>query len=155
MRVPEDTEPETWHRFFAASANNAAWTLAELPPAEANPRELLDAAHAAAWHWQRVGTELHRMRAQMLLALAHAQAGLGRTALAYADEARAYFLARPGTPDWETAFVHVAHADAARVAGAADAYARSYAFARQAIAAIEKQEDREMVERVFRYVPAP
>lgn len=155
MKPPEDTRPEHWHRFFGATANNAAWTLAERSDGQTNTRELLDAAHAAAWHWQHIGTELNRMRALMLLALAHAQAGLGTTALAYAEEMRAYFLASPNTPDGELAFAHVIHAYAAWTAGARESHAHSHAQAVQAIAKIARDEDRDLVERVFRQVPRP
>ena len=155
MRTPEDTSPETWHRFFAASANNAAWTLAELPAAELDPKALLDAAHAAAWHWQHIGSDLNRMRARTLLALAHARAGLGATALAYADDVRSFFLARQGTPDWEIAMVHVIHAYAAAAARDATQHAASYAEGTRALAAIARDEDREVVKRVLAYVPMP
>lgn len=155
MKVPADPNPEHWHRFFGASANNDAWTLAEMPAAELDARALLDAAHAAAWHWQRVGNELNRMRAEMLLALAHARAGLGATALAYAQDVRAWFLARADTPDGELAFVHAIHAYAAFAAGDARKHAESYAQASRALARIAGEQDREIFERVFRLVPAP
>jgi hypothetical protein len=48
MKSPQDTDPENWHRFFGASANNTAWALAEVAAGEVNQRELLDSAHAAA-----------------------------------------------------------------------------------------------------------
>jgi hypothetical protein len=155
MKLPEDTKPESWHRFFGASANNFAWDLAERPASEVKQQELLNAAHAAAWHWQQIGTELQRMRALMLLAQAHAQAGLGATALAYANEMRAYFLGSTSTPDWELAFTHVIHAYAAKVAGATQQHAHAYTQAVQAVAAIADEEDRAIVQRVFRNVPAP
>ena len=155
MDSPENTTPESWHRFFAATANNSAWALAERPARDVDLRELLNAAHASAWHWQAVGNELNRMRALMLLAQAHAVAGLGKTALAYADEMRSYFLAAPKTPDWELAFVHAIHAHAASAAGSAEQHARSYAEAAKAVAAIVDAEDKEIVERTFRHVPAP
>ena len=155
MRSPEDTVPESWHRFFGSTANNAAWALAELPANQVDHRELLNAAHAAAWHWHAIGTELQRMRALMLLAQAHAQAGLGVTALAYADEMSSYFLSAPNAPDWEVAFTHVVHAHAASTAGAQSQHAHSYARAVKALAAIAEAEDRAIVERVFRNVPAP
>jgi hypothetical protein len=154
-RSPETTDPESWQRFFASTANNRAWQLAELPASEVDLRELLNAAHAAAWHWQAAGNELNHMRAVMLLAQAHAMAGLGATALAYADEMRSYFLSVPSTPDWELAFVHAVHARAASAAGSAEQYARSYGQAGKAVAAIADQEDRNIVERVYRHVPAP
>ncbi|HSQ81396.1 MAG TPA: hypothetical protein VLU54_09725 [Casimicrobiaceae bacterium] len=155
MKSPEDAKPESWHRFFGSTANNAAWGLAELPADRVSRGDLLDAAHAAAWHWQQIGTELNRMRAAMLLAEAHAKAGLGTTALAYAEEMRSYFLATPGTPDWEVAFTHVVHAHAASAAGARDLHARSYAQAVRAVAAIADEGDRSVVRRVFRHVPSP
>lgn len=154
-RSPEDTKPESWHRFFASTANNFAWELAELPATEIDLRELLNAAHAAAWHWQSVGNELNHMRALMLLAQAHAMAGLGSTALAYADEMRSYFLAEPSTSDWEMAFVHTIHAHAASVAGSAEEHARSYAQAEKALGAVTNPEDRDIVQRVYRHVPVP
>ena len=154
-RSPEDTRSDSWHRFFASTANNFAWQLAELPAREVDLRELLNAAHAAAWHWQSAGNELNHMRALMLLAQAHAMAGLGSTALAYADEMRSYFLAEPSTPDWELAFVHTIHAHAASVAGSAEQHAHSYAQAAKAVRAIASAEDRDIVERVYRHVPVP
>jgi hypothetical protein len=68
---------------------------------------------------------------------------------------RAYFLASPGTPDWEIAFTHVVHGYAAWAAGAKESHARSYALGTHAVAAIANDEDREVVQRVFRHVPAP
>ena len=155
MKPPEDLSPESWHRFFGSTANNRAWTLAELPADQVDRDELLNAAHAAAWHWQQIGTELHRMRACMLLAQAHAQAGLGRSALAYAERMRRFFLMTPDTPDWELAFTHVVHAHAAVAAGAQQQHADSYANAQAAVHAIADEEDRAIVERVFRHVPRP
>jgi len=154
-RSPEDIKTESWHRFYASTANNRAWELAELQASEVDLRELLNAAHAAAWHWQAVGNELNRMRAVMLLAQAHAMAGLGSSALAYADEMRSYFLARPSTPDWELAFVHTVHAYAASVAGSAEQHSESYVRAARALESIADEKDRSIVERVYRHVPAP
>jgi hypothetical protein len=155
MKSPADTDAAHWHRFFAASANNGAWTLAELPGAELDPKALLDAAHAAAWHWQQVGNELNQMRARLLLALAHARAGLGTTALAYADEVRAFFAARENVADLETAFTHTIHAYAAFAAGDRETHASSYAEATRACAAIAGQQDRDVLQRVLVHVPEP
>jgi hypothetical protein len=155
MKPPEDAKLENWHRYFGSTANNRAWTLAELPASQVDRDELLNAAHAAAWHWGQIGTELHRMRATMLLAQAHAQAGFGPSALAYALRMREYFLSAPSSPDWELAFVHVVHAHAAWAAGAEDQHAEAYAQAQAAVGAIRDDEDRAIVERVFRHVPRP
>lgn len=155
MPQPDDTDPASWHRYFAATANNRAWALAEQPRDTLDVDELLDAARAAAWHWRAIGHELNVMRARMLLALAHAIAGHGATARDEADAVRAFFVGRPDTPDWETAFVHLVDADAARAAGDRQRHAASHAAARQAVAAIADAEDREIVERCLRRVPAP
>ena len=154
-KAPEDNSPESWHRFFASTANNRAWQLAELSREQVDKRELLNAAHASAWHWQAIGNELNRMRALMLLAQAHALADHGQTALAYASEMRSYFVAAPGTPDWELAFVHAIHAHAAFVAGATSEHTKSYALAAQAVAAIADEEDQTIVLAIFTKVAKP
>lgn len=155
MKVPDDAFPDSWHRHFASRANNEAWPLAERPRDQVEALALLNAAHASAWHWQAIGTELNRMRALMLLAQAHAQAGLGASAMSYADSMRAFFLATPSTPDWELAFVHAIHANAAFTVGDKATHADSYARAERAVAAIVDAEDREIVVRLFDQVPRP
>ena len=154
-KSPDDLEPASWHRYFGASANNRAWELAECEPAQIDIDELLDAAHAAAWHWKVIGNELNRMRAVMLLAHAHAVAGLSKSAVRYANATRTYFLSNPNTPDWEVAFTHVVHAYAMTSAQLHDEHAASYAAAMTAIESIQDNEDRAIVERVLRHVPRP
>ena len=154
-KAPEDTRPETWHRHFAAAANNKAWAMAEMPRSQVDVPALLNAAHASAWHWQVVGNELNQKRALMLVAQAHAVAGLGESALRYSTEMRAYFLAQASTPDWELAFVHAIHANAAHAAGDKAQHRNSYALAESAIKAIADDEDRGIVLRLFAQVPRP
>lgn len=156
----QDADPAAWHRHFAVEANNRAWTLAEQygglqAGAGLADTELLDAAHAAAWHWKAIGTELHRMRATMLLAHAHALAGDGSTALALAQEMSAYFLAASDTPDWERAFAHTILAHAAFAAGEAALHAQAHAQATASLSAIADEEDRAIVLKTYRQVPAP
>ena len=149
-------EATAWHRKTGARCNNRGWELSEQrsrTPAE--DRELLDVAHAAAYHWGQVGTELNRMRATTLLAQVHALLGHGRTALAMAGQVRDYFLAKADTPDWELALTHAIHANAARAAGDAAAHQASYAKAQAALAAIADPEDRAVVDKTFSVVPAP
>ncbi|MDQ6621499.1 MAG: hypothetical protein M3Z31_17700 [Pseudomonadota bacterium] len=152
---PQDATPENWHRFFAMSANNLAWRLAGERRDDTTDADMLNAAHASAWHWGVIGTELNRMRATMLLAHVHAVAGHGERAFAYASQMHEYFLARPETPDWEVAFTHAIHAQAAHAAGHPHEHARSYASAKQAIAAIVQEEDRAIVEETFVRLAAP
>jgi hypothetical protein len=147
-------EATAWHRRFAAAGNNRAWDLSEQTRDAAQDREMLDAAHAAAWHWTKVGTELNRMRATMLLAEVHALLGLGRSALAYAEEMRAYFLGIQ-SPDWEVAFVHVIHAHAASAAGEAEKHRTSYGLAVAALGAVSNDKQRALAARTFSHVPKP
>ena len=93
-------------RHFASQCNNNAWSIAESPSAIAQRDELLNLAHAAAFHWHAIGSELERMRATMLLANVHGLLSMGSTALHYAQQVRDYFLAQSTVPDWELAFVH-------------------------------------------------
>ena len=73
---PSAEEIAKWQRWFAAASNNRAWQLIEVEDrTPSDDHEMLHAAHAAAWHWARVGTPLQEARAHMLLGMAHAQIG--------------------------------------------------------------------------------
>jgi hypothetical protein len=145
-------EVTTWHRRFAAAANNRAWDLSVQTRNDAEDQEMLNAAHASAWHWTKVGSELNRMRATMLLAEVHALLGFGQSALAYADEMRTYFLGVQ-SPDWEVAFVHVVHAHAASAAGETEKHRASYGLAVAAIEAVSSEKERGIVASTFSHVP--
>lgn len=146
---------QAWHRKMAAQCNNRAWELSTRQRTPEEGREMLDAAHASAFHWAQVGTELQRMRATMLLAEVHAASGHGATALALAETVRRYFLAKDDTPDWERAFVHAVDAHAAHAAGDAARHRAAHAEALSATAAIADPEDRAVVEQTLAVVPAP
>ena len=72
------------HRWFAVEANNAAWDLIE---ADERPREqrreMVQLAHAAAWHWAHAGSAIHQLRASILLAAAYVAVGEYASALHY------------------------------------------------------------------------
>lgn len=153
-KIPDYGDAAEWHRYFAALCNNRAWELAEKERTAAEDAELLNIAHASAWHWGEVGNELNRMRAKTLLAEVHASLGLGESALRLADEIRRYFLDRE-TDDWEIAYAHVIHAHAAAAAGETGLHASSYAAAAEAVAAIRDEEDRRVVMQTFDRVPRP
>jgi hypothetical protein len=152
--VPTGTDPALWHRYFAIECNNRAWDLSVSARSTADDDEMLNAAHASAFHWQIAGNELNHMRAKMLLAEVHASVGLGKSALEYANDVRRYFLSRE-TPDWEIAFTHVVHAHAAYAAGDAALHRNAYAESVRAIAAIKDEGERASVEKSFAHVPRP
>ena len=66
--IPENLQPENWHRYFAIYANNAAWNMSESLENVLNHTELLDAAHASAWHWRVACATINQMRSTMLKA---------------------------------------------------------------------------------------
>lgn len=146
---------DRWHRAVAVDCNNRAWALSVQARTPEQDLEMLTAAHASAFHWAHVGTELNRMRATMLLAEVHALLGHGPTALGLATAMRRYFLERTDTPDWELAFTHAIHAHAAHAAGDAGTHRAAHAEARRALDAIAGAEDRRIVAQTLDRVPPP
>ena len=149
-----ETDARRWHERFAMACNNRAWELAVQRRTASEDREMLDAAHASAWHWGRIGTELNRMRATMLLAEVHALLGMGPSALALAEEMRGYFVAHE-CADWELAFTHAIHAHAAHAAGRLAEYREAHGKAAAALHAIAGEEDRKIVAQTFDQIPRP
>jgi len=152
--MPDQDSIQLHHRWFAVECNNAAWALATRDRTPDEDRELLDLAHAAEYHWRAVGTELHAMRALMLVAHAHASCGCGSTALAYAEQCTAFFTTRE-TEAWEMAFVHMIHAQAAHAAGNAQVHAEKYALAQGLVQAMPEGEDRSIVMASWVRIPEP
>ena len=152
-KLPENLLPESWHRFFAITANNEAWDISESLENVLNHTELLDAAHASAWHWRVAGTTINQMRSTMLLALIHARMDMGPSAWNYAESMKKYFTEISETPDWELAFVYAIHAWAALACGKLDEYKVSYHKASLCLDAIKDPEDRAVVLKTFSLIP--
>jgi len=147
---PEDIAKR--NRLLAMEMNNIAWNHAENPartPAEAE--EMIHAAHAAALHWSRVGTELNKARAAMLLGQVHALAGNGKLAMQYAGRSYDYISSHE-SKDWEIAFAHAILANAARAAGNEAMYAEHRAIATTLREAIADPEDREIFDRTYNLI---
>jgi hypothetical protein len=152
---PTENSVEAWHRYFAVECNNRGWDLSVKERDPGQDEEMLHAAHASAFHWAAIGTELNRMRATMLLAEVHTLLGNGKTALAYASTMRDFFLDQDDTPDWEIAFTYAIHAHAADVAGEIKVHEDAYREAQSTLAAIEDPADREIVQQTLDHVRAP
>lgn len=150
----DETQAHRWHRRFASTCNNRAWELSVQARDPAQDREMLDAAHTAAWHWSQIGTELNRMRATTLLAEVHSALGMGPSALMLAETMCAYFLGRE-TADWELALTHAVHAHAAHAAGRPAEHRAAYARAEAALGTIAGKEDRAVIAKTFSRVPRP
>jgi hypothetical protein len=152
---PNTQEIAKWQKWFAVACNNRAWQLIEQgarTPAESH--ELLHAAHAAAWHWARVGTALTEARANMLLGMAHALTGQGPLALRYAMSSFNYFNEHEA-PVWEQAFAHAVLAAAAAASGNRDLHAEHYAEAARLGESIADADERAVFTRSFTQVPPP
>jgi hypothetical protein len=146
---PSAEDIARWHKWFAVTCNNRGWELIERRDrTPSDVHEMLHAAHAAAWHWTRVGTPLNEARAHMLLGMAHALAGDGPLALRYATLSFNYFNEHEA-PDWEQAFAHATLAAAADAAGRADLHAEHYPEAQRLGASIAEAGDREVFQRTF------
>jgi hypothetical protein len=143
------------HQWHAIECNNLAWTLADQPTrTEKETEDMLHAAHASAFHWSKVGTELHLARANMLLAHVHARLGDGKFALEYARQSFGYLLAH-NPPDWEAAFAHAILAHAAFAAGEISLYKGYYAKAAELGEAIADLQDKEIFSLTFKTIPVP
>lgn len=152
---PDEEEIRKWHRRFAADCNNLAWTLSEAATRSPSANEeMLNAAHGAALHWSKVGTEPNTARAQMLLGHVHALLGHGDVAMQYAGASFAYFTSHD-CAEWERAFVHAVLANAASSAGNADVHLRHYAIAKNIGEALSNASEREIFEATFRRIPRP
>jgi hypothetical protein len=152
---PTEDDIRKWHRWFAVECNNRAWRLSEAPVRSVTENaEMLDAAHAAAFHWGKVGTEIHAARAQMLLAHVHALLGHSDLAMKHANASFRSITSRE-SPEWELAFAHAILAHSASVAGNAEIHSRHHAVAKQMGRALPDAEEREIFEATFCRVPVP
>jgi hypothetical protein len=150
-----DDDIRKWHRRFAMECNNRAWRLSEAPTRSVTENtEMLDAAHAAAFHWGKVATEIHAARANMLLAHVHALLGHAELAMRHAYASFTNVTSRE-SPQWELAFAHAVLAHAASVAGNAELHSRHFTLAKQMGQALPNAEEREIFEATFCRVPAP
>ena len=152
QNTPDNLLPDSWHKYFAIQANNTAWTLSESLADISLNTEILDTAHASAWHWRVVGKEINHMRSVMLLALVHARMNMGPSAWAYAERMRMYFTEKNDTPDWELAFTHTVHALAARAFGQSAEFKASRQAALQSLQKIQDPADRDVVMKTFQLI---
>lgn len=153
--IPETTNTDDWHRYFAIESNNRAWELAAKPSrTTAEEYEMLNQAHASAHHWAAVGTDTNVYRATYLLAEVHALAGSTQIAQELIGKVLQFFDPET-TEDWEMAYIYAIQAHALASTGNDAARRRSYERARSAIESISDPEDRKIVEQTFSQVPSP
>jgi hypothetical protein len=151
---PQDNTSAAWHRYFAIECNNLAWDLTVVTRTAEQDQQLLDLAHAAAFHWHAVGTESNHMRATMLLAEAHCLAGSPELALRFGNTMQPYFANHPTEP-WELEFAHGILAHAVKLNGDTAQHATLYQLAQEALNQIESSQERELVDATFQHIPRP
>ena len=104
----QSTPPELradLERALAVELFNRTWELLELPSrTEQQDDEMVDAAHASAWHWRNVGTPANAARAHWLCARVYATLGRAEAALLHARRAvEIVAVGGEGLEDWDAA----------------------------------------------------
>jgi len=134
------------HRSLAIQTNGQAWSLIErvdqLGPDDRD--QLLDAAHASAYHWRQAGTALHQLRAQWLLAKVNAELGNGQAALRHASRCAELTAAASDATDFDLAYAQEGLARAHAVAGDIERAQRFHAQATELMGAIANARDQEI-----------
>ena len=151
---PKKEESDVWHRRFAVEANNLGWDLAELPSRTADEaRQLVHAAHTAAYHWAIVGKPLNNARAKMLLAKAHLLSGDAALAAGYAREVIDFCETSAEIARWDLAFAHALMAQAAAAVGDPAGLARHAEAARACRGTLQHAEETALFEAELAKIP--
>jgi hypothetical protein len=106
--------------------------------------ELIDTAHASAYHWLQVGTPANRARSQWQLSRVYVVLGRAEPALHHARRCFDWCEAYPeALEDWDLAYAHEALARAHALAGDAEKARRHAGRARELAAGVKGAKDRE------------
>lgn len=146
MAEPQ-TGSEIDHRQLGVDLYNATWKLLEQESrTPADDDAMLDATHASAYHWSRAagaGPE-HAARGQWQISRVNAVLGRGEAAVYHAERCLQH-CAENGIGDWDLAAAYEAVARAHKVAGNDGEYRNNLELAREALAQIADEEDREHI----------
>lgn len=152
---PTPEETAFWQRRLASQANNRAWQLSELPSRTPNENEeMLQAAHAAMYLWNFVGTENNKAHAAQLLAHAYATLKLPEPAVIYLAKSEPILLSESAEP-WERALAHAIAANVAAARGDHALHQEHHRNAIEQIANLPDPEDRAILEATLRVLPVP
>ena len=135
-------------RQLAVDLFNRAWTLMETDERTSEQDdELVNTAHASAYHWTQVGTPANRARSEWQLSRVYVVLGRVEPALHHARRCREICEASPeAMEDWDLPYAHEALARAHALAGEADEAGRHAAAARELAGRVAGAEDREHLE---------
>ena len=136
------------HRALAAGLFNRSWDLLELEDRTARQdAELIDTAHASAWHWRQVGTPANEARGHGQLARVYSVLGHGPEAVYHARRANEIVdLGGDGFEDWDRPAAAESMARALVASGDLAGAAEWKARATQLLDAVADADDRSVVE---------
>lgn len=142
-----------WHRQQAVDTFNGAWALIDLSSrTPVQDRELLGLAFTSRYHWGVVGGDEEQMVGDWMIAHVASLLGFGELAHRYAaialDAARAN-----GWDDWRLASMLEGMARASAAIGDAPARDRFAAEARQVLATLEDENDRDLITSQLTSIP--
>jgi DNA-binding transcriptional MerR regulator len=157
--VPTPPTPPTLdpaiHRQLGAGLYNRTWDLMEVEDRTADQDdEMVDTAHASAWHWRQVGNEANASRAHWILSRVYAVLGRGQEALYHARRQNEIIeLGGEGFEPWDAPSGAEAMARALAIAGDKAGAAEWKARASQLVTAIPGAEDRAVIEGDIATIP--
>jgi hypothetical protein len=141
-------DPETQRR-VAVHLYNRTWDLLDLGDqrTEAQTHEMVDAAHASAWHWAQIGGLEQAVVGEWMISRVHASAGHGEAAVLHAQRSFTLLHSDGGEnlPDWLEASVQEGLARAHLAAGDRDAAEFAAHAATDALEKASDPEDRALV----------
>jgi hypothetical protein len=150
--TPTDALDLAAHRRLGTDLYNHAWSL--IQTVDRTPEqvdELVAATHASAYHWSKAGGTLaNAARSQWQIARVYSTLGRGEPALWHARrcvELAEAAVAAGVADDWDLPAALETLARAQAVSGDVAGARATQTRAREALAGIEDQEDRELIER--------
>lgn len=145
--VPGDPEGE-WHRTQGVTCNNSIWGLLSEKRTPVNCEELLRAAYASLYHWQRAARRGPENEARGIYMLSKVQLAVGQpeASLTAGDSCMAHCVEH-GLVDFDLAYAHEARARALQALGRTDEAATAWQAAHDV--PIADPEDKEIVDADF------
>ena len=146
------SEEPQGHPAFAAAAFNRAWELIDLGQRTPDETaEMIDAAHASAWHWRYRADRTPKTDSVAAWQLSRVYALAGDADAATRHGRRSLLIARENSLDsFYVGYAHEALARAAQIAGDEARKAEHLGAAAQAAALIADEGDRSLLEADLR-----
>lgn len=142
-----ETVDAATHRRLAVDLFGHTWRLLDL--VERTPEqvdEVIHTAHASRYHWAQVGTPAQAARGEWQCARVYSTLDRAEPALWHARRCLELVEAGgEGFEDWDPASAHEGMARALLVAGERSDATRHAQLAREALAVVEDEEDRQIV----------